>query len=233
MNKNPKIAIVVPAAGVGSRMQLSHPKQYLDIAGKTVLEHTLDKMLHIPAVSMIAVAVSEQDAYFADLNINSRRIIRTPGGQERSDSVLNALNRLVEYAPDWVLVHDAARPLVTASDITQLMTQCIHKGQGGILAAKVKDTIKRGNQYSLGTVPRDELWQALTPQMFPFEALRAALESALLNNVKITDEASAMEWNNEPVQLIAGRSDNIKITTPEDYALACFLISQQQKESAT
>ncbi|MBQ4851543.1 2-C-methyl-D-erythritol 4-phosphate cytidylyltransferase [Pseudoalteromonas sp. MMG012] len=229
MNKLPKIAIVVPAAGVGSRMQLSHPKQYLKIEDKTVLEHTLNKMMRVPNVCVIAVAVSDSDTVFDKLAFCSEKLIRTSGGKERAESVLNALDALLEYKPDWVLVHDAARPLVDITDIENLISHCLEAQQGGILAAKVKDTIKRGSSHSSGTVPRDDLWQALTPQMFPFMTLRSALSCALQQGVAITDEASAMEWQQQPVQLIPGRTDNIKITTPEDYDLACFLISKQHK----
>lgn len=231
MSKQVKIAIVVPAAGVGSRMALSHPKQYLQIAGKTVLEHTLDKLLSMKNVTHITVAVSDEDEYFQALPIDEQRVKRVSGGKERADSVLNALDALECESPDWVMVHDAARPLVTVSDVNRLISQCLEYNQGGILAAKVKDTIKHGGSHSERTLPREALWQAFTPQMFPYQELRSALGDALAQGVTITDEASAMEWRNKPVQLVAGRTDNIKITTPEDYKLACFLISEQQKES--
>ncbi|BBN82762.1 2-C-methyl-D-erythritol 4-phosphate cytidylyltransferase [Pseudoalteromonas sp. A25] len=230
MSQTIKIAAVVPAAGVGSRMQVGHPKQYLKIADKTILEHTLNKLGQLPELDSIVVAVSETDEYFKTLPLQDRRIIAVNGGKERADSVLNALNALTSHQPDWVLVHDAARPLVTLQDMRTLITQCMADGEGGLLAARVKDTIKRGETHSLETVPREQLWQALTPQFFPYQALKDALQRALENSVSITDEASAMEWAQHPVKLICGRSDNIKITTPEDYDLACFLISKQESE---
>ncbi|NOU51658.1 2-C-methyl-D-erythritol 4-phosphate cytidylyltransferase [Pseudoalteromonas sp. JBTF-M23] len=230
MNHTIKIAAVVPAAGVGSRMQVAHPKQYLKIADKTILEHTLNKLGQLSELDKIVVAVSETDDYFKALPLLDARVTAVNGGKERADSVLNALQALAQDKPDWVLVHDAARPLVSLEDMQTLIAQCVADGEGGILAARVKDTIKRGDTHSLETVPREQLWQALTPQFFPYQALKGALEQALDNAVVITDEASAMEWARHPVKLVSGRSDNIKITTPEDYDLACFLISKQESE---
>ncbi|ESP92944.1 MULTISPECIES: 2-C-methyl-D-erythritol 4-phosphate cytidylyltransferase [Pseudoalteromonas] len=229
MNKAISLAAVVPAAGVGSRMGLSHPKQYLKIGDKTILEHTLSKLSQVEIINQIYVAVSDEDGYFENLNLADLNVTRVSGGKERADSVLNALKSMQSNPPEWVLVHDAARPLVDVTDIDNLLTSCIKAGEGGILACRVKDTIKKGNTHSECTVPRDQLWQALTPQLFPYQALLQSLEGALEEGALITDEASAMERANQPVQLVSGRSDNIKITTPEDHALACFLMEQQQK----
>ena len=232
MKTNYTLAVIVPAAGVGSRMQHAAPKQYIRLAGKTILEHTLAKLAQIKQASRIIVAVSDDDPYFADLEFIDQRIVRASGGKERADSVLNGLLALVDNPPDWVLVHDAARPLVTLTDIERLLTDCISADEGGILASKVKDTIKRGTTHSEQTVPRDDLWQALTPQLFKYQDLTQALQSALAQQVTITDEASAIEWANKPVKLVAGRSDNIKITTPEDLDLANFLLQKQHSENA-
>ncbi|MCO7189305.1 MULTISPECIES: 2-C-methyl-D-erythritol 4-phosphate cytidylyltransferase [unclassified Pseudoalteromonas] len=230
MNKSTTIAAVVPAAGVGARMGLNHPKQYLKIGDKTVLEHTLNKLAALPQLNQIFVAVSETDGYFSELSLSELNVRRVTGGKERADSVLNALLAMQNTPPEWVLVHDAARPLVEVSDITTLIEQCLAHQEGGILASKVKDTIKRGTSHSEETVPRETLWQALTPQFFPYQQLLNALQQALQDQVQITDEASAIEHAGLPVRLVSGRSDNIKITTPEDYALASFLMSQQSKE---
>lgn len=227
------IAAIVPAAGVGSRMQHSKPKQYIQLAGKSILQHTLSKLALLDELSCIQVAISEGDEYFQDLPIIDERIKRVKGGNERADSVLNGLRSLADNPPDWVLVHDAARPLVELSDIRTLLSECIAAEQGGILAAKVKDTIKRGKTHSEATVPRDDLWQALTPQFFKYQELAQALENALAAQVTITDEASAMEWAGKPVKLVAGRSDNIKITTPEDLDLAHFLLHKQINNEST
>ncbi|KZN48635.1 2-C-methyl-D-erythritol 4-phosphate cytidylyltransferase [Pseudoalteromonas luteoviolacea] len=231
MNKSISIASVVPAAGVGARMGLNHPKQYININGKTVLEHTLNKLASVSLIEHIYVAVSESDEYFSGLELEHLALSRVNGGKERADSVLNALKAMSDNPPKWVLVHDAARPLVDVKDIEKLIAQCLTSNEGGILASKVKDTIKRGSLYSDETVPRDMLWQALTPQMFIYEELLSALDIGLSTGATITDEASAMELLGKPVRLVEGRSDNIKITTPEDHALACFLMSQQKKSS--
>ena len=225
------ITAIVPAAGGGSRMQHSTPKQYIELAGKTILEHTLSKLAELNLLRTIKVAISDGDGYFADLPRIDNRIERVTGGKERADSVLNALLSLADNPPDWVLVHDAARPLVCLTDIERLIADCVATNEGGILASKVKDTIKRGETHCKQTVPRDDLWQALTPQFFPYQALTDALTNALKNGVTITDEASAMEWAKQPVKLVPGRSDNIKITTPEDLDLAEFLLNKQQNES--
>ena len=213
-------------------MQHNAPKQYIQLAGKTILEHTLTKLSQLPQLQTIVVALSDTDPYFDELPLTDARIVRSSGGKERADSVLNSLLFLAPNPPDWVLVHDAARPLVDLADIERLISECLSVNEGGILATKVKDTIKRGDTHSKQTVPRDDLWQALTPQFFKYSDLKNALQNALQSGVPITDEASAIEWVNKPVKLIAGRSDNIKITTPEDLALAGFLLNKQQNESA-
>jgi 2-C-methyl-D-erythritol 4-phosphate cytidylyltransferase len=225
-----KIAAIIPAAGVGSRMQLSYPKQYLDIHGLTVLEHTVGKLTSLSSLSHILIAVSEDDAWFPQLTFSDPRIARCTGGASRAESVRNALLALKGGEPDWVLVHDAARPLVTPADIQALIERCVSQDQGGILAAKVKDTIKEGGALVSRTVPREHLWSALTPQMFKYRELLSALESGLEQAPEtITDEASAMERLDYPVQLVAGRSDNIKITSPEDYDLACYIMNKQRE----
>lgn len=230
MKRNDKLAVVIPAAGVGSRMQAQMPKQYIPLLGKPILVHTLEKLAGLECVSQFMVAVSKEDGYFSSALLPDSRFSHCEGGQERADSVLLALKALAPSRPDWVLVHDAARPLVALDDIHQLISQCINQQQGGILAAKVKDTIKRGAELVQETVPRASLWQAFTPQMFRYEELLAALELGLSQGAHITDEASAMELQNRPVQLIAARTDNIKITTPEDLPLAEFIIQQQGKQ---
>ncbi|MBH0051112.1 2-C-methyl-D-erythritol 4-phosphate cytidylyltransferase [Pseudoalteromonas sp. SWYJZ19] len=232
MTNKQTIAAIVPAAGVGSRMQHSAPKQYIQLAGKTILEHTLAKLSQLSQLRTIVVALSDSDPYFDELPTLDKRIVRASGGKERADSVLNSLLFLAPNPPAWVLVHDAARPLVNISDIERLIDECIRADEGGILASKVKDTIKRGHTHALQTVPRDDLWQALTPQFFKYDELKNALQGALASGATITDEASAIEWAGKPVKLVAGRSDNIKITTPEDLDLAGFLLHKQQNESA-
>ncbi len=230
---NPSFAFVVPAAGVGARMQSDKPKQYIQLGDKTVLEHTINKLKATIPNALIIVAISENDAYFPDLTLPDN-VITVLGGKERADSVLNALNYLTtNHLVDWVLVHDAARPLVLPSDIRTLISHCQSRHCGGILASKVRDTIKQGSEFVEATVPREALWQAQTPQMFLLNDLTAALTNALNENVAITDEASAIEWAGGKVQLVSSRADNIKLTTPDDIAIAEFLIAKQILENNT
>lgn len=228
------IAAIVPAAGIGSRMQSALPKQYLEINQKTVLEHTLNKLIQIKNINQILVAISPDDGFYSKLKLTDAKISTVNGGDTRALSVLNALNNLKQNSEnkiDWILVHDAARPLVCPSDINKLIDMAIAHQKGGILASKVKDTIKKSNrddqvEHVLETVPRDALWQAMTPQVFKFDELHKSLSDALAQNIEITDEASAMEWAGFDVMLVPGRSDNFKITTPEDLQLASFYLSQ-------
>lgn len=224
------IAVVIPAAGVGSRMQADRPKQYLTLLGKTVLQHTVEKLAALPQCKRLWVAVSPDDPYFATLQLPAK-VVRVAGGAERADSVLSALQAIDADEYPWTLVHDAARPLVALSDIQRLITHCLGQQTGGILACPVRDTMKRsvmaGEQVLVAaTVPRQALWHALTPQLFPTRQLRQALTDALAAGVAVTDEASAMEWAGQPVLLVAGRADNLKITQPEDLALAQFYLER-------
>lgn len=222
---------VVPAAGVGRRMGGSAPKQYLPLGHQTVIEHTLERLLALPSILGVAVALSEADPYWEDLALSTHpRLIRAPGGEERAESVLNALNGLIGQADaqDWVLVHDAARPCVLSSDIEKLMTQLAEDPIGGLLAIPVSDTLKTvSGDVVTGTADRSTIWRALTPQMFRFGALRQALTRALEQGFAVTDEASAMEHMGYQPKIVEGRSDNIKITRPEDLPLAAFYLESQ------
>ena len=226
------VIAVVPAAGVGSRMKADRPKQYLKINGKTILEHTVEKLLAHPQVSQIVVAISDGDPYYPELPLTQNpQVIRVAGGSERADSVLSALDYIEkQQLGDWVMVHDAARPFVQLSDIDKLISTAMSHDVGAILAAPVRDTMKRGAQGQIDhTVERADLWHALTPQMFRAEPLWNVLSEALQQGVSITDEASAFEWKGFSPALVAGRSDNFKITQPEDLALAEFYLSQNKE----
>lgn len=227
------IIAVVPAAGVGSRMQADRPKQYLKLLGKTVLEHTVSKLLAHPKVSKVVVAVSEDDPYFSTLALaNHPQVIRVNGGKERADSVLSALNYICKHeVSEWVLVHDAARPCFTEQDVTRLIECAENHSVGAILAAPVRDTMKRSDEQQNidHTVERSNLWHALTPQMFRTQPLREALIDGLASKANITDEASAFERLNLSPALVNGRADNIKITQPEDLALAEFYLSRNKE----
>lgn len=226
------IVAVVPAAGVGSRMKADRPKQYLTINATTILEHTVNKLLAHPQVSKVVVAVSEGDPYFPELSLSQHPdVVRVKGGSERADSVLSALNYIQEsHLGEWVMVHDAARPCIQQGDIDKLIEAALSHPVGGILAAPVRDTMKRGVDGQIDhTVERANLWHALTPQMFRTLPLQQALTEALEQGVSITDEASAFEWKGASPALVAGRSDNFKVTQPEDLALAEFYLSQNKE----
>ena len=226
------IVAVVPAAGVGSRMQADRPKQYLEISGKTILEHTVEKLLTHTSVDKVIVDISDDDPYFPQLSLaNNPEVIRVSGGKERADSVLSALDYIESnQLAQWAMVHDAARPCVDLNDIDNLIKVAITNQLGGILATPVRDTMKRANaQQNIDhTVDREALWHALTPQLFKTQPLRYALSHALDQGVQITDEASAIEWLGEKPALVHGRADNIKITQPEDLALAEFYLTRNK-----
>ncbi|WGE77770.1 2-C-methyl-D-erythritol 4-phosphate cytidylyltransferase [Actinobacillus equuli subsp. haemolyticus] len=218
-----KIVAVIPTSGVGSRMNAPLPKQYLKLQGKTILEHTLNIFLEHPDIQKIVVAVSEADQYYPELSVlNTPKIQIVFGGETRADSVFNALKVIDEDA--WVLVHDAARPCLKRSDLDKLLQ--VKEPNGAILATPAIDTMKRANGNKIiATEDRSTLWHALTPQFFPVNTLKQAIESALTRGYTITDEASAMEMSGYTPLLIAGRSDNLKITRPEDLALAEFYLT--------
>ncbi len=230
MTKPTKFWAIVPAAGVGKRMNADRPKQYLELAGKTVIEHTLTRLLQAKVFSAVAVAISTEDPYWPDLAIsNHTNIITAPGGKERADSVLSALKAIREQAADkdWVLVHDAARPCITCSDIHQLIEKLGDDEVGGILALSSHDTLKNVEGCNiLSTLDRSHIWRALTPQMFRYGMLKTALQESQGNSA-ITDEASALEIKGLQPKIVEGRPDNIKITRPEDLALAQFYLERQ------
>jgi 2-C-methyl-D-erythritol 4-phosphate cytidylyltransferase len=222
----PAIAAVIPAAGIGTRMQSTIPKQYLQLHGKTILEHSVARLQALPAISSFWLALAADDSFFDETALAHSNVHRVKGGAERMHSVLNALQFIDEHQYPWVLVHDAARPLVRKVDIEKLIQHCLAVGEGGILACRVRDTMKRGECYIGETVSREHLWHALTPQFFPTAMLKAALQDAMMAGIHLTDEASAMEWAGHKVLLIEGHSDNIKITQPADLALAAFYLEQ-------
>ncbi|TNF35440.1 MAG: 2-C-methyl-D-erythritol 4-phosphate cytidylyltransferase [Gammaproteobacteria bacterium] len=226
---------VVPAAGVGQRMRADRPKQYLELHGKTVLEHSLMRLLELPEIQGVILALDQDDQYWPELRFqHSKPVLTVSGGKERCDSVLNALRKLEQQHPDcaddiWVLVHDAARPCVRSCDLEQLIDQASHDDHGGLLALPVRDTMKRqkDNNRVQTTVDRKGLWHALTPQMFKLKLLRQALEQALTHGMEITDDASAMELAGYSPLLVEGHEDNIKITRPFDLTLAGLYLKEQ------
>lgn len=231
MNKKQNIWVIIPAAGVGKRMGSDTPKQYLSLNGKSIIEHTLSVFDGHESISEIIVAVSESDEYWPSLNINlSKPLHVAKGGNERCDSVLNGLKFLENKAADsdWVLVHDAARPCLRQEDLSLLLDTLEEHAVGGILAVSVRDTMKRSTDENIikETVDRENLWHALTPQMFRYGLLKSSLESALNDNKVITDEASAIELAGYQPVLVEGHADNLKVTRAEDLELAAFFLRQ-------
>lgn len=218
----PAFWVVIPAAGIGSRMRADRPKQYLQLAGRTILEHTLDCFLGHPRLKGLVLSLAADDHYWPALPAAAdSRISRVEGGAERADSVLAGLLRLLELGAqpeDWVLVHDAARPNLARGDLDQLLAELADDPVGGLLAVPARDTLKRigADGRVAETVDRSLIWQAYTPQMFRFAALHHALADALVAGAAVTDEASALEWAGLAPKLVEGRADNLKITRPED-----------------
>ena len=218
----PAFWAVIPAAGVGARMAADRPKQYLQLGGRTILEHSLGCFLDHPRLKGLVVSLAIDDPYWPTLACaTDPRIQRADGGSERSGSVLNALlqlNALGASDDDWVLVHDAARPNLSREDLDKLLMELADDPVGGLLAVPARDTLKRVDKRGrvVETVDRSLIWQAYTPQMFRLGALHRALADSLVADAVITDEASAMEWSGQAPRLIEGRSDNIKVTRPED-----------------
>jgi 2-C-methyl-D-erythritol 4-phosphate cytidylyltransferase len=213
--------IVMPAAGSARRMGAAVPKQYLPLAGRTVIEWSLAPFLQRDWTSGIVVVLSEGDSRWSQTTLAGHaKIVTTCGGAERMDSVLAGLKALETRASarDWVLVHDAARPCLSSADLERLLNELSEDEVGGLLAAPVVDTLKRADDQQRidQTVSREKLWRALTPQMFRFELLRRALQSAVDNRVAATDEAQAIEALGLRPKLIVGDADNVKITLPED-----------------
>ena len=227
---SPAFWLVVPAAGIGSRMQAQCPKQYLTVAGKTILELTLACFLDHPSLRGIIVALAEHDDWWPALQLSADQRIQTViGGAERADSVLNALLALEgcgAQANDWVLVHDAARPLLEHQDLDRLLNELAADAVGGVLGVRARDTLKQvgADGRVAKTIDRSVIWHALTPQMFRFGLLRRALTDALTAGIRVTDEASAMEWAGFAPRVIEGSASNIKITRPEDMQLLQTLL---------
>lgn len=228
---SPKLWAIIPAAGSGSRFSKTELKQYQEIQGKTVLEHTIARLNALPLAGYV-LAISAQDDVAKSLNLkNKEKAHFCLGGAERVDSVLNALKYLVTIADadDYVFVHDAARPCVTEQCLENLVQTATLENCSAILAIPVRDTLKLAQKNAVieKTLSREQVWQAQTPQISTLAILKKAIECALENNMVITDEASALEYVGEKVKVVQGRSDNIKITYPDDLELASLIISAQ------
>lgn len=213
-------------------MKSNIPKQYLPLAGSSVIETTLATLLKVQDLRGVVVVLDPDDPHWELTRFHNHPLIHcTHGGSERADSVLSGLNSLLEMATsdDWVMVHDAARPCLRIEDIIRLQWACEKNPYGAILGMPVRDTMKVADEHKViqSTAPRDNLWHAFTPQMFPLGLLKSALEAALEKGESITDEASAMEQAGFYPQMVQGETDNLKITTPSDLALADFYLTRR------
>ena len=236
-----KVWAVVPAAGIGERFGAGKPKQYVVLRGKPMLCWTLDAFLDCDLIDGVVVALSGEDEYFHKLELSSHeKLSLSPGGVTRASSVLAALQSMEDKADrlDWVMVHDAARPLLRTQDIIKLHAAVKPPFSGAILARPVAETVKRADlqegpdRVVLETVDRTSLWLAQTPQMFRYGQLREALELLASGERfdSITDEASAMEAMGHDVLLVEGDRSNIKLTHPDDLAFAEALFAALSRD---
>lgn len=227
-----RIWAVIPAAGIGSRMDSDTPKQYLKIAEKTILEHSINCFLEHSQIYKVIVALNPKDTYWEELPFkNNPRVMTTIGGKERVDSVLAGLKTVqaTDFSQhDWVMVHDAARPCLKAEQIDDLIHAKDSSPDGAILAIGVTDTVKQANSKQTidKTIDRESIWLAQTPQFFSVDSLVRSIESALDKGEKVTDEASAMELSGHHPSLVIGSRKNIKVTEQEDLLLASLWLSR-------
>lgn len=233
MAADPRYWAVIPAAGTGTRMEMTTPKQYLSLQGRPIMEHVLLRFCRHPAIAGIVVALAPDDHYWETLSVAAHEKIRTTtGGVERCHSVLNGLRALPEVADanDWVMVHDAARPCLRKEDMDKLIDTLSGHPVGGILAIPVRDTMKRAGKDNEieATVDRSDLWHALTPQMFRLGLLEETLAGAVTAERVVTDEAQALETGGYRPLLVPGHPDNIKVTHRSDLPLAELFLSQQE-----
>ncbi len=227
------IYAVIPAAGSGSRMGSEIPKQYQELAGVPLIQHAIDVLYRDARIQQIFVVLAPQDIHFRHFDWSAYRSKLEPlycGGGTRGASVLNGLVAVAGTVEpdDWMLVHDAARPCLTAQLLNRLLTEIVDDDVGGLLAVPVADTLKRADtaQRVSETISRESLWQAQTPQMFRYRLLVEALHRATPENA--TDEASAIEQMGLKPRLVMGSGCNLKVTWPDDVAFAQIFFNAQR-----
>jgi 2-C-methyl-D-erythritol 4-phosphate cytidylyltransferase len=227
----PENFALLPAAGVGARMGVDRPKQYLDIAGRPMIWHAMRAFERHPAIARVYVAIAPEDGYWDGFDwtgFDKLRLLRQ-GGETRAATVLNSLRAIAHEVggDDWILVHDAARPCLSAALLDRLLAEVFDDPVGGILAQPVADTLKRADATGriAETVSRAAMWAAQTPQMFRHASLLRALEHA---GTAITDEASALEAMGLAPRLVQSDTTNLKVTYPRDLDVAAWLLSSVQ-----
>jgi 2-C-methyl-D-erythritol 4-phosphate cytidylyltransferase len=227
----PRYFALIPAAGVGARMAASGPKQYVKIGGKPMLRHAIDAFLFSELIAHTYVVVSADDPVIDSIVPSHGVTVLRCGGATRMESVRNGLAALAPTLRenDWVLVHDAARPGLDDALIEKLITTTGEHPVGGLLALPVVDTVKRSIAGELGTVSREGLWLAQTPQMFRYKLLRDALAAARDPN-QVTDDASAVEALGLSPKLVEGHPRNMKVTLPSDVRIAEMYLATTQPE---
>jgi 2-C-methyl-D-erythritol 4-phosphate cytidylyltransferase len=233
-NPNPVWAII-PASGTGSRMQGKKPKQYLQLGDKTIIEHTLDRLLSLEGIDGVILVLRSGDRDWEAIDYQSPKpLITTIGGELRQDSVFNGLVKLLdqEFDEPYAMVHDAVRPLVSHQDLRKLIEAAIDHNAGALLALPITDTLKQqdDDSYVERTVAREGLWRAFTPQMFKAKLLFRAIEYVRQNNLDITDDASAIEVLGMRPKLVSCDAENLKITNPSDLVLAAQILKRQHQE---
>ena len=232
-SEHPRFHVVIPCAGTGSRSGVDIPKQYAPLAGVPMVMHTLKAFAAVPGLGHAMLVVSPQDSLMAQLLTDHPQpafTLTRRGGATRAQSVLGGLRSLQEQGvdpADWVLVHDAARCLITPRLIQALLAACANDSVGGLLALPLPDTLKASVDGRVSaTLNRSDKWLAQTPQMFRLGSLAQALEQP---SEDITDEASAMEAKGFAPLLIEGASFNFKVTYPQDWALAEAVLNDRKQ----
>lgn len=231
-----QVHVLIPAAGRGKRYGGAMLKQYLPVCGKPVLAHSIKVFQFHPVVSSITVVLAEDDKWFESaVGLLAANVNTVTGGETRAQSVRNGLRFIIDNysSTDWVLVHDAARPCLSASRLEKFLEQGLESVHGAILAVPIGDTLKRaGDSHEiLSTVDRSGLWAAQTPQLFRVGVLADAIDVAQEAGCKLTDEASAMEFVGIKPLLVMGSSANIKITHSSDLAIAEALLARKEQSS--
>jgi 2-C-methyl-D-erythritol 4-phosphate cytidylyltransferase len=221
--------VIIPAAGAGARMGNVLPKQYLPLAGKPMISHTIQVFFNHPRIASIHLALNPDDDFWRTLPLEpaSKLKLHYTGGENRAETVLNTLWAIDVAEDDWILVHDAARPGLTLALLDNLLNTLENDAVGGLLALPLADTLKQADSANRTekTIPRTDLWQAQTPQMFRFATLKKALESF---KGAATDEAEAIEALGLQPKLVQGELRNLKVTYPQDLELLEALFSKEK-----